>query len=220
MKLKRELPDGLPYEVRTKRENGRWYASINYWKSPAGAGEKTHLCGAVDVGISPLALDGALVYYENPRALHQMLRKLRRWQRALARRKSGSRGRREAQQRINPIHRRINGLRNNAHHQVSRQLVRKYSVLAVESLNVAGMDKLRHQAKAVRDAAIGGLLQNIKYKADWYGTIIVEIDRFFPSSKLCSDCGAHNAVWDGKFTGPARSAAYDTTATKMLSSTR
>ena len=52
VKLKRELPHGLPYEVRIKRENGVWYASINYWKPPAGAEEKTHLCGAVDVGIN------------------------------------------------------------------------------------------------------------------------------------------------------------------------
>ena len=93
----------------------------------------------------------------------------------------------------NAIHRRINGLRDNAHHQVSRLLVRKYAVLAIESLNVAGMDKLPHQAKAIRDAAIGGLLQKIRYKADWYGTIIVAADRCYPSSKLCSDCGAHHA---------------------------
>ena len=66
-------------------------------------------------------------------------------------------------------------------------------MLAIESLNVAGMDKLPHQAKAIRDAAIGGLLQKIRYKADWYGTIIVAADRFYPSSKLCSDCGAHHA---------------------------
>ena len=58
---------------------------------------------------------------------------------------------------------------------------------------MAGMDQLPHQAKAIRDAASGGLLQQIRYKADWYGTIIVAADRFYPSSKLCSDCGAHHA---------------------------
>jgi putative transposase len=198
VKLKRELPEGIPYEVRIKQENGRWYASVNYWKPPVGAEEKTHLCGAVDVGITPLAVDSELVHYENPKALYRMLAKLQRGQRTLARRTLarrtvGSRGWHEAQGRINAIHRRINGLRDNAHHQVSRQLVRKYAVLAIESLNVAGMDKLPHQAKAIRDAASGGLLQKIRYKADWYGTIIVEADRFYPSSKLCSDCGAHNA---------------------------
>ena len=193
VKLQRELPEGIPYEVRIKQENGRWYASVNYWKPPVATEEKTHLCGAVDVGITPLAVDSELVHYENPKALYQSLRKLQRWQRTLARRTVGSRGWQEAQQRVAAIHRRINELRENAHHQVSRMLVRKYAVLAVETLNVAGMDKLRHQAKAVRDAAIGGLLQKIRYKADWYGTIVVEADRFFPSSKLCSDCGAHNA---------------------------
>ena len=194
VKLKRELPEGIPYEVRIKKENGVWWASVNYWKPPVGVEEKTRLCGAVDVGIAPLAVDSELVHYDNPKALYQMLRILRRWQRALERRTVGCRGWREAQQRINAIHRRIIGLREDAHHQVSRMLVGKYAVLAIESLNVAGMDQLRQQAKAIRDAAIGGLLQKIRYKADWYGTIVVEADRFYPSSKLRSDCGAHHAA--------------------------
>ena len=194
VKLKRELPEGIPYEVRIRKENGCWYTSVNYWKPPVDAEEKTHLCGAADVGIAPLAVDSELVHYDNPKALYRMLAKLRRWQRTLARRTVGSRGWHEAQGRINAIHRRIIGLRENAHHQVSRLLVGRYAVLAIESLNVAGMDQLRHQAKAIRDAAIGGLLQKIRYKADWYGTIVVEADRFYPSSKLCSDCGAHNAA--------------------------
>ena len=193
VKLQRELPEGIPYEVRIKQENGRWYASINYWKPPVATEEKTHLCGAVDVGITPLAVDSELVHYENPKALYRMLAKLQRWQRTLARRTVGSRGWQEAQQRVAAIHRRINELRENAHHQVSRMLVRKYAVLAIESLNVAGMDQLPHQAKAIRDAASGGRLQQIRYKADWYGTIVVAADRCYPSSKLCSDCGAHHA---------------------------
>ena len=142
VKLKRELPDGIPYEVRIRKENGCWYASVNYWKPPVDAEEKTHLCGAVDVGIAPLAVDSELVHYDNPKALYRMLAKLRRWQRTLARRTVGSRGWHEAQGRVAAMHRRIIGLRENAHHQVSRLLVRKYAVLAIEILNVAGMDQL------------------------------------------------------------------------------
>ena len=194
VKLKRELPEGMPYEVRIKKQDGQWYASVNYWKPPVVAEDKTHVFGGVDVGQNPLAVDSELVHYDNPRALGRHLRKLRRWQRALARRTVGSRGWHEAQRRINAVHRRIVGLRENAHHQVSRLLVGKYAVLGIESLHVAGMDKLRHQARSIRDAAIGGLLRKIRYKADWYGTLIVEADRCFPSSKLCSDCGAHNAA--------------------------
>ena len=192
VKLKRELPAGIPYEVRIKKQDGQWYASVNYWKPPVVTEDKTHVFGAVDVGQNPLAVDSDLVHYGNPRSLGKHLRKLGRWQRALARRTVGSRGWHEAQRRINAIHLRIVGLRENAHHQLSRLLVGKYAVLGIESLNVAGMDKLRHQARSIRDAAIGGLLRKIRYKADWYGTLIVEADRFFPSSKLCSDCGYHN----------------------------
>ena len=192
VKLRRALPEGTPYEVRIRKQDGRWYASVSYWKPPLPAEGKTHAFGGVDVGQEPLAVDSELVHYENPRALRKSLRKLGRWQRALERRRPDSRGWQEAQRRVNAVHRRINGLRNNAHHQLSRLLVRKYAVLGIESLNVAGMDKLPHQALSIRDAAIGGLLQKVRYKADWYGTVIVEAGRFFPSSKLCHTCGRHN----------------------------
>ena len=104
----------------------------------------------------------------------------------------GSSGWYKAQRRIDSCHRRVRGLRENAHHQLSREVVRKYAVLGIETLNVSGMDKLRHQAKAIRDAAIGGLLQKVRYKAEWYGTEIVLADRWYPSSKTCFACGVVN----------------------------
>ena len=131
--------------------------------------------------------------YENPKAYYEAQRKLRRWQRAQSRRTAGSRGWWEAQRRIDKLFRRINGLRGNQHHQVSRTLVRKYHTLGIEMLNVAGMDKLRHQAKAIKDAAIGGLLDKIRYKAQWYGTRLIEADQWYPSSKTCSACGVVNS---------------------------
>ena len=104
---------------------------------------------------------------------------------------------------------------------MSRLLVGKYAVLGIESLNVAGMDKLRHQARSIRDAAIGGLLRKIRYKADWYGTLIVEADRFFPSSKLCSDCGysQRGAGCGRRILDLLRSAVSATTATRTPRST-
>lgn len=92
VKLVRELPNGVPYEARIKKQDGRWYVSVNYWKPPVVAEDKTHVFGDVDVGQSPLAVDSELVHYDNPKALDKSLRKLRRWQRALVRRTVGSRG--------------------------------------------------------------------------------------------------------------------------------
>ena len=192
LKLKRHLPPGIPYEAIIRKHLGRWELCLNYWRPPESAEVKTHEAGAADVGIQPLAVDSELNHYLNPKPLYQYLKQLARWQKIQARRQKGSSGWHEAQDRINSIWRKILGLRKDLHHQLSRLLVKKYQVLCIESLNVAGMDKMRSQAKAIRDAAIGELLRQIRYKAEWYGTLIVEAGRFFPSSKTCHQCESIN----------------------------
>ena len=192
VKLKRSLPRGILYVATIRKHLGKWELCLGYWKPPEGAESKTHEAGAADVGIQPLAVDSELTHYENPKPLYQYLKQLGRWQKKQARRQKGRGGWLEAQDRINAIWHKILGLRKNLHHQISRLLVRKYQILCIESLNIAGMDKLRFQAKAIRDAAIAELLRQIRYKADWYGTVIVEASRSFPSSKTCHRCNTVN----------------------------
>ena len=143
VRLKRELPQGIPYEATIRKRLGNWELCLNYWRPPGPAEAKTHGAGAVDVGIQPLAVDSQMVHYENPKPFYRFLRQLARWQRTQARRKKGSGGWYEAQERINSLWRKVPGIRNNLHYQVSRLLVAKYELLCIESLNVAGMDKLR-----------------------------------------------------------------------------
>ena len=191
--MTRSIPEGILHEVTIRKRNGRWYASIAYWKPPIASPQReTQSVGGVDVGISPLAVDSDYVNYENPKALDSALRKLRRWQRAKERRTQGSRGWWEAQRRLDAVQRRVTGLRNNAHHQVSRELVRKYHTLGIETLNVAGMIRAGLQSKALADAGMSGLLNQIRYKAQWYGTTVVEADQWYPSSRTCSACGVVN----------------------------
>ena len=193
VKLTRELREGIPYEVTMRRRNGRWYASVAYWKPPMQSPcRETQSVGGVDVGINPLAMDSDGVAYQNPRGYYQAQRRLKRWQRAQARRTRGSRGWWKAQRRIDSAHRRATGLRNNAHHQVSRALVGKYHTLGIETLNVAGMIRAGLQSKALSDAGMSRLLAQIRYKAQWYSTQIVEASRRYPSSKTCSACGEVN----------------------------
>ena len=194
VKLRHGLPDeAVISKVTVKKLNGRWYASLGLRVPDKEQERKAQPAGGLDVGISPLAMESDGTVYENPRALGRSLRKLRRWQRAQSRRKPGSRGWHEAQRRIDGCQRRITGLRDNAHHQLSRAVARKYGVLGIETLNVSGMDKLRWQAQAIRDAAIGGLLRKVEYKCGWYGTELVQAPAFYPSSKTCSACGVVNA---------------------------
>ena len=94
------------------------------------------------------------------------------------------------------------GLRNNAHHHVSRTLVTKYHTLGIETLNVKGMIKAGLQPKALSDAAMSNLLSQIRYKGQWHGTHIVPASRKYPSSKTCSACNEvnkklRNQDWQG-----------------------
>ncbi len=211
VRMTRALPEGIPCEVAIRKLTGRWYASIAYWKSPvAPPNRETQSVGGVDVGISPLAVDSGGEHpnhgahyqpvqtangqwqYPNPKAYNRVLRTLRRFQRAQARRTPGSRGWRQAQSRIDRAHRRARGLRDNAHHHVSQALVRKYHTLGIETLNVAGMIKAGLQPKALADAGMSGLLDKIRYKAERCGATVVEAGQWYPSSKTCSVCGVVN----------------------------
>ena len=215
VRMTRTLPDGIPYEVTVKRQNGRWYASVAFWKPPiTPPNRETQSVGGVDVSINPLAMDSGGDHpnpkahyqpvqaanghweYPNPRGYAKALKALTRWQRAQARRTPGSRGWWEAQRHIDRAHRRAKGLRDNAHHHVSRALVRKYHTLGIETLNVSGMIRAGLQPKALADAGMSSLLHQIRYKGGWYGTRVVEADQWFPSSKTCSVCGVVNGDLD------------------------
>ena len=211
VRMTRALPEGIPYEATIRKINGRWWASVAYWKPPMAPSQReTQSAGGVDVGISPLAMDSGGEHpnpnshyqpvqtgngqwqYPNPKSYGSALKTLRRWQRAQSRRTPGSRGWWEAQRRIDRAHRRAKGLRDNAHHHISRALVKKYHTLGIETLNVAGMIRAGLQSKALSDAGMSGLLDRIRYKAQWYGTQVVEADQWYPSSKTCSACGVVN----------------------------
>ena len=120
-----------------------------------------------------------------------MQKKLRRWQRAQARRQKGSRGWWEAQRKIDKCHRRIRGLRHNAQHQMTSTVTRKYSELVIEDLNVAGMMR-GSIPKAQADAGMGDIKRQLIYKGLWRHTEVVLAPMWFPSSKTCSACGTVN----------------------------
>ena len=140
VKLDCTLPKGIHHEAHLKQQNGQWRLCLKLWRAPDPILENDNRrTGAVDTGVNPMGTDSDGQEYENPRATYQMAKKLRRWQRAQARRQKGSRGWWEAQRKIDRCHRRIRGLRSNAQHQTTNTVTRKFRELVIEDLNVAGV---------------------------------------------------------------------------------
>ena len=194
LKLDHTLPKGIIHEAHISYRNGQWILSINYWKPPLQQPDPDNRIpeGAVDTGITPHATDSEGTTWENPKAYYKAERKLRRWQRAQARRKPGSRGWWEAQKKIDRLYRRINGLRKNSQHQMTSELTHKFQNLVIEDLNVKGMMQGR-TPKAQADAGMGEIKRQLIYKAEWRHCNITLAYQFFPSSKTCSNCGTVNA---------------------------
>jgi putative transposase len=79
--------------------------------------------------------------------------------------------------------------RNDYLNKVTTDLVRRFDLIATEDLNVRGMVKNHRLARSISDASFGYFVRMLEYKCEWYGKELVKIDRFFPSSKRCFDCG-------------------------------
>jgi putative transposase len=123
------------------------------------------------------------------RPLPKQERKLMRVQRALSRKQQGSRNRQKNKQILQVIHARIANVRCDAIHKVTSMITKTKSLIGIETLSIEHMKRNHCIAKAVSDVGMGEFHRQLLYKALWYGAEVVRIDRFFPSSQLCSVCG-------------------------------
>jgi putative transposase len=143
----------------------------------------------VDVGVHQLAVLSSGVIILNPRALQRSLRKLRRVNRALHRRRPQSRRRKQSRRQLARVHARATNLRRDALHKLTTALATQHGTIVVEQLNVAGMVRNRRLARALSDVGLAEMRRQLAYKTAWYGSQLLVADRFFPSSKTCSACG-------------------------------
>ena len=143
----------------------------------------------IDVGIKTLATTSDGDRLENPRSLVRREKRLKRLQRRLSRKVKGSNNRKKARLKVAKLHARVGDTRRNAIQKFTTEVIRENQAIFVEGLNVAGMLQNHCLAKHIGDAAFAEIFRELEYKAHWYGRTYLELDRFFPSSKLCSSCG-------------------------------
>ncbi|MFB4297841.1 RNA-guided endonuclease InsQ/TnpB family protein [Actinomadura sp. NTSP31] len=187
----RPLPDDArPSTVTVSRDGaGRWFVSILCEDAVVRLDPVVQTVG-VDAGLVSLVTLSTGEKITNPRYERRDRERLTKAQRELARKAQGSANRNKARRRVARIHARIADRRRDFLHKLSTRLVRENQTVVIEDLNVRTMVSNHSLARAISDAAWRELRAMLEYKADWYGRELIVIDRWFPSSKLCSGCGA------------------------------
>lgn len=188
--------EGRILSATIRRRADRWFVSLAAERERAIEKARSVRRGGdvvgVDLGLKAAAVihDGTSTRVIEPQqALRRNLAKVRRLDRQLARKQKGSRNREKAMLRRARLHYKISCERQDFLHQLSSSLARTKSVVVLEDLHVKGMTSNRSLGLSIADAGMGELRRQLAYKCDWYGSTLVVVDRFYPSSKTCSDCG-------------------------------
>ncbi|TWP52325.1 IS200/IS605 family element transposase accessory protein TnpB [Lentzea tibetensis] len=186
----RPLPDNAtPSTVTVSRDAaGRWHVSLRVETSVEHLPPGVDAVG-IDAGLTALITLSTGEKIANPRHERRDRQRLARAQRVLCRKQKGSNNREMARKAVARVHARITDRRTDFLHKLSTRLVRENQTIVLEDLNVRGMIRNHNLARAISDAAWSKLRSMLEYKADWYGRTVIVVDRWFPSSKTCEQCG-------------------------------
>ena len=143
----------------------------------------------IDLGISAMATLSTGEKIQGPKPHKNLLSRLRQLSKALSRKVKGSKNRAKAKTKLARLHARISNIRTDAIHKLTTKLVRCYHTICIEDLDVSGMIKNRRFARSLADIGFKEIRRQLEYKAERNGVKLIVANRFFPSSKTCSDCG-------------------------------
>jgi putative transposase len=193
-KLRLKEHDYLPTNAHilsatVSEQAGRWFVSIQVEEEQAEQANTAISAIGIDLGVTTLATCSDGITFDNPKALKSQLKKLKRLQRAHSRKQKGSKNKEKSRRKLAVLHARIANIRKDAIHKFTTNVCKNHAYVAIEDLHVAGMLKNHHLAQAISDASMGEIRRQLTYKAARFGTRVVVIDRFYPSSKTCSVCG-------------------------------
>lgn len=185
------LPE-VEYKCATiSTDEDYFYCSVLFEASPKESPEPLHDSVGIDLGVKTAVTTshGTTIHFKRNRRLEH---RLKRAQRIVSRRKKGSNRRNRARKCLRNLHHKISNQRNDFIHKTTSTLVSENQVIRMEDLNTKGMMKNHHLAASISHASFGEIKRQLTYKCEWYGRSLQLVSRFYPSSQLCSHCGARN----------------------------
>lgn len=181
-------PDKISTVTISKDCAGRYFVSMLIEFEPKPLSVTAKMVG-VDLGVRDLLVTSDGFKTGSLKLTKKYAVKLAYAQKQLAKKTKGSNRRNKARLKVARIHAKIADTRRDNIHKLSRKLINENQIVAFEDLNIAGMVKNRSLSKAISDMGWSELVRQCEYKGDWAGRQVVKINRFFPSTKRCSNCG-------------------------------
>ena len=169
------------------KENNKYYISFTFYTDIES--KETDGSVGIDLGIKDFVICSNGTVYPNMRFYEKSLRKLKISQRRLNKKQKGSKNREKQRLKVSKLHKKVKNQRNDYQHKISRELANNFNTICLETLNVKNMVKNKKLSKAISDVSWSSFITKLDYKIAENQGKIVKIDRFYPSSKTCSNCG-------------------------------
>ena len=176
----------------TKTKSGKYFISILLNSVADKCLPSTTKMIGIDIGIKDFVITSDGQLFENIKTQRKNKNKLARLHRQLSKKQKNSKNKEKTRTSLAKYNEKLNNQKEYYLHEVANHLLYENQVIAIEDLNVKGMMKNHNLAKSIQELSIGEFFRILDYKAIWYGKSIVKINRWFPSSKLCSCCGYKN----------------------------
>ena len=176
-----------------RESDGRYYANILTEKNITIFCPNDNRIG-IDLGLKKLVVTSDGIKFDNPKPFKKKQKRLVKEQKRLSRKKVGSNNREKQRIKVARCYKKIVNIRKDGIHKISYKLIRENQTIAVEDLDVKGLLKrgTSNLSKSIADASWFELLRQLQYKSKWYGRSFLKIDRYCPTSQMCSVCGLIN----------------------------